>query len=446
VAEPNLLLAALIDEAGLSRAGLAKTINLAGRAHGFRYDHASVARWIRDFAVPREPAPRLLCEILGSRLGRTVTLTDIGMLRRTAGERPPTLEQATDRAVAVWHGDAGGRGPSTVLVGAPAVAPVWEWENPPDDRDVVHDGHHRADPADVVFLQQARDHYQEMYRRVGGSLVRPRLLATLNDHTVPLLRATYDNALGRRIYRAAGGLAALAGICAYDTDQQPLAQRHLFAALRLAKAAQDREFGAYVIAVLANQALYLEENRLVVQYAQSALRAGGIQLAPALKTDLYALTAKAYARMGDTTACHDNLRRCEHQAARITTGHGPVEASYVQPGLVETQAAEALRRLGDLTAAETYADESVRTAPGTHLRGQIHRYAGLALILAARGDVDRSAHAAGQMLDRAVGMESGRIRDRVNSVIGALRPHHTQAGIAAVLERADGHARVRGTR
>ncbi|MFF5077157.1 hypothetical protein ACFY36_08905 [Actinoplanes sp. NPDC000266] len=209
MAESNLLLAALIDQAGMSRAWLAKTINLVGQTHGLRYDHASVARWIRDHALPRDPAPRLICEILSRRLRRTVTPADIGMQRRNAGERALSLDQAIDRAIAMWHGDAGGRRPGTVLAGAEAATPVWEWENPPHDRDVKHEGHRPADPADVVHLQQARTHYQEMYRRVGGGPVRPLLLATLNKHAAPLLRATYDNALGRRIYRAAGGLAAL---------------------------------------------------------------------------------------------------------------------------------------------------------------------------------------------------------------------------------------------
>ncbi|MFF5077156.1 hypothetical protein ACFY36_08900 [Actinoplanes sp. NPDC000266] len=166
-----------------------------------------------------------------------------------------------------------------------------------------------------------------------------------------------------------------------------------------------------------------------------------------MKTDLYALMSKAYARMGDTIGCHEGLRHCELYAGRIIAGQGgPVEASYIQPGLVEIQAAEALRRLGDLSAAESYAAEAVRTAPDTHLRGQVHRYAGLALVLTARGELDRGAHVAEQMLDHAIGMESGRIRDRVNTVITALRPYSAQPGIAAVLERADGHHRVRGLR
>lgn len=52
--------------------------------------------------------------------------------------------------------------------------------------------------------------------------------------------------------------------------------------------------------------------------------------------------------------------------------------------------------------------------------GPVHRYAGLALILVAGGDIERSDYAADQMLDRAVGVESGRIRDRIDTVITAL--------------------------
>lgn len=106
---------------------------------------------------------------------------------------------------------------------------------------------------------------------------------------------------------------------------------------------------------------------------------------------------------------------------------------------METQVAEALRRLGDLPAAHTYAEESVRAAPATHLRGQVHRHAGLALILSARGEIDHSAHVAAGMLDLADGMESGRIRDRIGTVIDALRPHADVPTVADLLDRADAH-------
>ena len=320
---------------------------------------------------------------------------------------PPGLPQVVDRAAALWRSDQKGHTRRSTVTGSQAIAPVWEWENPPEDEDVSHLGHRRVDPTDISGLRNARARYQEMYRRVGGVPVKARVVATLTAQAAPLLRASYDNARGRELYPAMWRTGqALAGVCAYDADQQPLAQRHLLTALRLAKASGDRAFGAYVVALMANQALYLDEYRLVVQYAQAALRAAGTTISPALTADLPRFAGKAYARMGDATGSHPHLRHAETLADRIAHAGSPAEVSYVQPGLVETQIAEALRRLGDLTAAQTYAEESVRTGTTTHLRGQAHRYAGLSLILTARVDLDRSAHAAAHMLDRVTGIRN----------------------------------------
>jgi hypothetical protein len=96
------------------------------------------------------------------------------------------------------------------------------------------------------------------------------------------------------------------------------------------------------------------------------------------------------------------------------------ETGYVQPGLVEVQHADALRRLGDLTAARAYAERSVAAAGESHVRGQVHRLATLATILAGQGDADAAAGIAGQMLDRAAAMESCRIQDRIAAVRDAV--------------------------
>ena len=59
--EPNILLDAIIEEAGMSHGGLAARINRLGDRGGLGllYDHASVRRWIRDGTIPRGRAPHL---------------------------------------------------------------------------------------------------------------------------------------------------------------------------------------------------------------------------------------------------------------------------------------------------------------------------------------------------------------------------------------------------
>jgi hypothetical protein len=78
------------------------------------------------------------------------------------------------------------------------------------------------------------------------------------------------------------------------------------------------------------------------------------------------------------------MRHAERHAARIDCAGEPAETSYVQPGLVGYQHAEAPRRLGDLPAALACAEASIRNLDRVHLRGRVHRLAGLTLILTAQ--------------------------------------------------------------
>lgn len=435
--EPNTLLEALIDEAGVSRAGLAAHVNQAGRARGLclRYEHTAVARWLKG-QRPRGQVPDLICEVLGNRLRRALSLDDIGMA--ALGGHPPvpssSLTGFVERATALWRSDEQQR-PHVVaapaVTGTTAVMPVWEWENPPDDNDVSRTGPQRVGPADIATLRAARAHYELMYRRAGGIATRSRIVGFLNAETAPLLRGGYSDAMGRQLHRATGGLVAVAGICAYDSDAHGLAQRYFHQALRLAKASGDRGLGGYVIALLVNQSLFLADFRQSVAFAEAALRAAGRDITPALAADLHAMQAKAYAHLGDAPSALRCIRRAESEAERIRRGQEPDETGYVQPGLVNVQVAEALLRLGDLPAAREHAAAAVRTP--AHDRGRVHRLAMLTTIELRQGEADRAAAWAAEMAERARGMESQRLRDRLR----AVREHLVASGSAEAARAAD---------
>ncbi|MEV0276108.1 transcriptional regulator [Streptomyces sp. NPDC050610] len=442
--EPNALLDALLDEAGISHAGLAAHVNAAGRNRGLslRYEHTAVARWLKG-QRPRGQVPDLICEVLGERLHRALTLDDIG-LGTPGGPRAPStpLSGFVERATALWRSDEQQR-PHVVsapaVTGTPAVIPVWEWENPPEDSDVSRHGLTRVTMTDIEMLRAARAHYEQMYRKTGGVATRARVVGFLNFETAPLLRGSYTDATGRQLHRATGGLVAVAGICAYDSDAHGLAQRYFHQALRLAKASGDRGLGAYVVALLVNQALFLREYRQGVAFAESALRAVGAHITPALAADLYAMQAKAYARLGDGAGALACIRRAESAAERIRPGQEPVETGYVQPGLVNVQVAEALLSLGDLEPARVHADQAVDSP--AHDRGRVHRLAMLTHIELRQGDADKAVATAREMTEQARGMESQRLRDRLR----AVREHLIESGCAATAEAAemiDGALRV----
>lgn len=370
--QPNALLDALLAEAGMSHAGLAAHVNQAGRSRGLalRYEHTAVSRWLKG-QRPRGQVPDLICEVLGGRLRRPVGLEDIGL--GIPGQHSPHTTRIggfVDRATALWRSDELGRPAlltAEAVTGTPAVIPVWEWENPPEDADVSRSGPHRIGPEHIEVLRAARAHYELMYRRAGGMATRARIVRFLGSETAPMLRGSYPDGIGRLLHRATGSLVAVAGICAYDSDAHGLAQRYFHQALRLAKASGDRGLGAYVIALLVNQSLHLREYRQAVAFAEAALRAAGRHTTPALAADLYAMQAKAYAQLGDPVAALACIRSAEAAAERIRPGAEPDETGYVQPGLVNVQVAEALLSLGDLDAAHAQAAEAVGTP--AHDRG-----------------------------------------------------------------------------
>ncbi|MFE5668440.1 transcriptional regulator [Streptomyces niveus] len=433
--QPNTLLDSLIDEARMSHAGFAARVNRAGQSRGLglRYEHTSVLRWLRG-QRPRGQVPELICQVLGERLGRTLTFDDIGLGGTSAAPgQGATLSVFVERATALWRSDQQRRGhvvEAPAVTGTHAVMPVWEWENPPADVDVSRSGPGRVGPADIELLRTARAHYELMYRRAGGLATHTRIVGFLNAETAPLLRGCYNDATGRQLHRATGGLVAVAGICAYDSDAQGLAQRYFHQALRLAKASGDAGLGAYAVALLVNQSLFMGEYRQAVAFAEAALRTAGRAITPALAADLYAMQAKSYALLGDGRAARECIRRAESEAGRIRPGQEPDETGYVEPGLVAVQVAEALLSLGELAAARSHAAEAVG-APA-HDRGRVHRLAMLSQIELRQGEPDRAARTAREMAERARGMESQRLRDRMTVVrLGLMESGSAEATEAA---------------
>ncbi|CAM5377587.1 transcriptional regulator [Streptomyces avidinii] len=443
--QPNALLDALLAEAGMSHAGLAAHVNQAGRDRGLalRYEHTAVARWLKG-QRPRGQVPDLICEVVGGRLRRPLSLDDVGLGPPGGSDGPHAspLSGFVDRAAALWRSDGQGRLKclaAEAVTGTPAVIPVWEWENPPEDADVSREGPTRVGPEHVEILRAARAHYELMYRRAGGVATRDRIVRFLGNETAPMLRGSYSDDLGRRLHRATGSLVAVAGICAYDSDAHGLAQRYFHQALRLAKASGDRGLGAYVIALIVNQSLHLREFRQAVAFAEAALRSAGRYTTPALAADLFAMQAKAYAQLGDTTAALACIRSAEAAAERIRPGTEPDETGYVQPGLVNVQVAEALLGMGDLRAAHEQAAAAVGTP--AHDRGRVHRLAMLCEIQLRQGEADQAVAAAAEMAERSKGMESLRLRDRLRAVREQLLTSGC-SGAGEAAELIDGALRV----
>jgi hypothetical protein len=311
--KPNGQLQALINETGMSNAGLARRVNACGAEHGLdlRYDKTSVSRWLRG-QQPQGLTPEILAEVLGRKRGRHVSVDEIGMAtgrqRKGLGAGmafETNLSAAVDQACGLWHADVHksdyGGGPS---LGASALLrPCRRWLTEPPDPGVTRSSGLRVGTADIDMLRHVTQDFTVADHRFGSGFVRPIAVHCLDTVVSTLLRGSYTEANGRRLFAAAARLTELAGSMAVDTDRPGLAQRYFVQALRLSHAADDRPFGGYVLAGsmsrLAASAGYAREPVQLARIAQEGTRR---HATPLVRAVLHASEARGYALLRDVRA------------------------------------------------------------------------------------------------------------------------------------------------
>jgi transcriptional regulator with XRE-family HTH domain len=287
-----------------------------------------------------------------------------------------------------------------------------------------------GDPAAVVSrLAEARAHFEQMYRNAGGSVTKARLDPYLSQQMVPVFAgATGDNGVAAR--RAIGGLIAFAGVCAYDSEDWVSANSNFAQALKIAAASNDHDFYAYVLALMVNQALALEDYKTAESLTSAALQSS-VKLAPApLTVDLQVMRAKALASMGDASAAMAIIQKLESAVDKLPVDNEMVEASYVQGGHLHAGLAEALMSLGDLGAAQRFGQQSLNSEG--HARGKVNRLASMASIEVARGEIERASFLACEMVDNARGMESRRLARRFVKLRESLAEASTDVSLDAI--------------
>ncbi|MGW2249859.1 regulator [Kitasatospora sp. NPDC001660] len=152
-APQNGQLAALIEEAGFSHAGLARRVDQLGLEHGLdlRYDKTSVTRWLRG-QQPRGATPALIAEVFTRRLGRRLTAQDLGLDACApvyAGlEFAETPQEAVDIVASMWRKDNGPQSELRRIAFTPAglVVPSRDWLIGRTDERVARDGTTLARP------------------------------------------------------------------------------------------------------------------------------------------------------------------------------------------------------------------------------------------------------------------------------------------------------------
>ncbi|MGW1836785.1 transcriptional regulator [Streptomyces sp. NPDC002067] len=406
--QPNERLQALIQEAACSNAGLARRVNMCGAEHGLdlRYDKTSVARWLRG-QQPRGRAPAIIAESLGRKLGRTVTIDEIGMadgknLASGVGlQFSPTVLGAIEQVSELWRSDVGRRdflNGSSVAASA-LVEPSRDWLITGADPQVARSAGARVGRADVEAVRAMTTALGDLDHRFGGGHVRPVVVHYLNSVVSGLLAGSYRESVGRELFAAVARLTELGGYMAVDTGQPGLAQRYYIQALRLAQAADDRAYGGYVLAAsMSHLAAELGTPREIAQLARAAQEGARGRVTPRAEAMFCAAEARGHALMGDGRAFQSVAARAltamERAEAVGDAGDDPDWIGHFDRSYLADELAHCHRDLGQAAAAEEQARLALQGLPRTKVR---RRAIGMVLLAGAQvqqREVEQGCHTA----------------------------------------------------
>ncbi|RST17753.1 transcriptional regulator [Streptomyces sp. WAC05374] len=439
--QPNERLQALIQEAGCSNAGLARRVNMVGQERGLdlRYDKTSVARWLRG-QQPRGRAPGIIAEALGRKLGRTVTIDEIGMangknLASGVGlQFSPTVLGAIEQVCELWRSDVGRRdflSGSTVAASA-LVEPSRDWLITAADPQVARQAGARVGMADVEAVRAMTAALVDLDHRFGSGHVRPVVVHYLNSVVSGLLSGSYRDTVGRQLFAAVARLTELAGYMAVDTGQPGLAQRYYIQALRLAQAAGDRGYGGYVLAAsMSHLAAQLGNPREIAQLARAAQEGARGHVPPRAEAMFLAAEARGHALLGDAHVCQEVAARAVAAMDRADPGSGddPAWIAHFDQAYLADELAHCYRDLGRPDEAARAAAESLDGHPETRAR---RRAIGLVLLATAQvqqREVEEACHTGARAAELLGTLRSSRGAEYLDDLRQRLEPYADEPAV-----------------
>ncbi|MCC3768437.1 hypothetical protein [Streptomyces sp. UNOC14_S4] len=348
--EPNTRLADLFGLAGWSKGELARMVNRHAAAMGhpqLATDTSRVRRWIDMGESPRDPVPRVLAALFTERLGRVVTIEDLGFGRRgRAGKGQPAdgLPWPPERTAAVLTEFTGmdlmlnrrglvGAG-AALAAGSALSSAMHDWLH--SDPVLASDAPRFSDPlrldsvhaahADAAGLDRyeaapvgsteidALEHSVEIFRRWdaarGGGLQRKAVVGQLNE-VGGMLSYRHPEHLQRRLWGVAANLAVLAGWMSHDVGLEPTAQKYFVIAAHAAREGGDRPRAGEALSRAARQMVHLGRPDDALDLMKLAKSGSGNETLPRTRAMLCTIEAWAQASMGRGQAMRRTLGEAE---------------------------------------------------------------------------------------------------------------------------------------
>ncbi|MEU2095935.1 regulator [Streptomyces globisporus] len=347
------------------------------------------------------------------------------LARPPAGPHRPTPSGPTATHPPATHPPAAGAHP-----GAGALPVV------PRQRQTDRGPGQRVGTGDVAALRSVGELFRTLDHAYGGGHARQALVRYLEHEAEPMLRGTYSETTGRRLFAAVADLTRLAGWTSYDIAAHGLAQRYFVQALRLAQAAGDRGYGAYVLLTMSRQAVYLGHGREAVQLARVAQQGIGSAAPPLVQALLHAVEARGHAVLGETRSCTAALTRAEHALETARPGD---EVPHWARTFDEAQLADELghchRDLQQYRAAAQHAERSLQLRAPAYARSRLFCRVVLASARLGLGELDQACQLGAEAAQQAAEMRSVRATEYVRAFERSLEPYRDAVAVRGYRDR-----------
>ncbi|MER5890603.1 sporulation protein [Streptomyces sp. NPDC001941] len=444
---PNANLEGLIETSGASHKSLALRVNQLAQQTGLAtdYSHTSVANWTRRGMIPKWPVPALLARAIGERLGRPVSLPEIGMGEAQTPDADVGLDFPRDRgdAVEVATSFWSFVNRRDFLTGSgfavsAFTTPVTRWLVTPADAAATMSGGKQVGRADLEELRDAADEARRWDSKYGGGSWKANSVTTcLQERAAPLLRGTFTDAVGRDLFSVTAELSRLAGWTAFDVGQHDVAQRHFIQALRLARAGGDIQLGCYVLTTMAMQSLLRGFASEAVDMAQGAFERSKDQAAPRVLAFTKLIEARAHARESDPRAASRALAASENLLGRAdaTSGYEPAWIDFYHHARLSADAAEVFRDLKNPKAALAWNQQAAAMPTGVFTRSVGMRLAIVGTAHLQARDLDHGLDLGNRSVSILARVQSSRAKDYVAEFNTALAPWRHEATVRAFIHR-----------
>ncbi|MFJ7901248.1 hypothetical protein ACIQ6V_12255 [Streptomyces sp. NPDC096198] len=279
-------------------------------------------------------------------------------------------------------------------------------------------------PSTLEALHTSIADYWRRDDEYGGETLRPAVVGQLR-YVVDLLKEHHPAPLRDGLHSVAAELARLTGWTYFDARQYNQARAYFTESLGLAKAIDDHQFMANVLACMSLQATYQDrpgDALALVTAAQDQARAAA-GTTPRVLAMLAMREAFAHATLGNHGATHAAISEAHTQFGRISTGDAdPAWVAYFDEPKLIVDTGIAYGRLGETGLAEPLIADALRREKQTNHRGRAFHAFWLARTQLHRGKLDEACLTAIDALAPAAAVSSRRVTGHLREFYEQLEP------------------------